>query len=156
MSKEKNYLNDLSSLQKKMKDKEKSKEPLFPTAGIESRTPELLQSEVSKKLLRFLISKYSQSDAFQKHLRSGINEQNFYKIKDVLDNNGDLSLLNPLSIDTLYTKLLMIAPLTEVGDSSVFGRMAKQAHCTEEEFESAVKLLSSYRDSVHKKFLKEN
>lgn len=126
-------------------------EPLFDAKGAEGRTTENLRSSTSQKLLKYLLQEYKDTATFQKYLRNDNNAFKIEKIEEAL-RSGNLSKTTGFALDDLYKQILMVAPITEQGNQSVYSRMAREAGCDESEEPLAVQILSSYRASVEKRF----
>lgn len=138
----------------KLKTKMEEATPVVQKSGAEGRTPAMLRSETSGKILKYLLSEYGDASSFKRYLKDYLHNKNVEEIKQAID-KGDLSSISAITLDDVYQKIVMVAPLTESGDKNVYGRMAQSAGCEPEEIEAAVKLLSGYRDNVHKRFLGE-
>jgi len=148
--KERIKTNDLSTLGD-LKSELKANEPISENR---LRTEVMLKSSASKKLLKYLFSQYSKT--VDKYKGKNENTEFVEGLEKILnDDSKDLSGQNAIYLDDLFLKLIKQTPINQSVDKGVtFGRMAREAGCTDVEVEEAKKLLSTFIEPFLRKMFK--
>ncbi len=135
----------------KLKSQFIEKEPIHEGTR---RTPEMLKSNVSKKLLAYFFDNYSEVlKTFQsKNRREGfVNE-----MREILSSEKDLSEQNTFNLEDLYLEFMRKIPLGNKSGDVVFGELGRKAGMEKTEIKEVIKLLKTFSEDARKKMFIKN
>jgi hypothetical protein len=113
-------------------------------------TPEMLRSNVSKKILGYFFKIYPK--IVNKMKKKPENAKFINEMEIILSSEKDLSEQNIFYLNDLYLKFIKEVPITQSSSNGVvFGKIARGAGCAGTEAEEAKKLLDSFIEPALKK-----
>ena len=131
-----------SAMNEKKKEAKKEHQMNQPIGKGYEVTPEMLTSPTSKKLIKYFFKTYPN---LIEELKGGSWNQPFINdLEKTINENGDLSKLNLISLDNFYkNSFLRKIPLTSDRDARIFDEITDKAGCSIDEKFKAKELMKA-------------